>query len=331
MVEKVLVTGAAGFIGRSLVTELVSRGYGVVGLDNYKFSNQSQIPRGSHIEWVEGDTRDASLVKALLGRTDHVVHLAAPSSFIMHEENDLDACSFTMMGFKTVMEMMRSLGKKRIVWASTSAVYERHPVPYVETMVPDPPDSKAGCKHWCEMEAKRYTERYGFTAIGFRPFSVYGVGEHTKLGYANVTSLFTWAMMAGRHPVVWGDGSQTRDFIFVEDVARAFADALESDLSTINLNLGFGVEHTFNDVIRIAEQQLGFDARPQYIDVPIQIYAHRLWADMTLAREKLGFVPSVTLEEGIARIIDYTKTLPPEVRKALEVQQMYFEKLVTSR
>jgi UDP-glucose 4-epimerase len=138
-------------------------------------------------------------------------------------------------------------------------------------------------------------------------------------------------MMAGRHPVVWGDGSQTRDFIFVEDVARAFADALESNLPTINLNLGFGIEHTFNDVIRIASQQLGFAAQPQYIDVPIHIYAHRLWADMSLASKMLGFAPRVTLEEGIAKIIDYTKTLPPDVRKALEVQQMYFEKLSTAR
>lgn len=333
MTETVLVTGAAGFIGRSVVKILLERGYRVLGLDNFSFSNEDQVLRDPRITWYTGDTRDFGLMRGLVNRADHVIHLAAPSSFIMHEEDDLSACNFTMMGFKTLMEAVRAEKKKKVVWASTSAVYEewgKAPrVPFHEDLPLDPPDSKAGCKHWCEQEAWRYHNRYGINFVAFRPFSVYGVGEHTKLGYANVTSLFTWAMMGGNHPVVWGDGMQTRDFIFVEDVARAFVDAMEKDVPSVALNLGFGKEHTFNDVIDIASKQLGFDAKPTYVDVPIQIYAQRLWADTTLTEKVLGFKPHVTLEEGIERIIRATNELPQRVREKLnlDIQQMYFEKL----
>lgn len=328
----VLVTGAAGFIGRSLVKQLVEDGYKVVALDNFRFSNQSQISNHPSIEWVVGDTRDWDLVSSLVARTDGVIHLAAPSSFIMHEENDLEASGFTMMGFKTIMEALRKHNKKKIVWASTSAVYEvwNQPprVPFHEGLELNPPDSKAGCKHWCELEAERYSNRYGITSIAFRPFSVYGVGEHTKLGYANVTSLFTWAMMAGRQPVVWGDGSQTRDFIFVDDAARAFKMALErDDIPTTAMNLGFGKEHSFLDVIDIVGKKLGMTPQPSFIKVPIQIYAERLLAHTDHTAKTLGFTPSITLEEGIDRIIEATNALPAEVRKQLEEQQMYFETL----
>ncbi len=332
--ETVLVTGAAGFIGRSVVRRLVEHGYAVVGLDNFSFSNETQIPQHRRIEWVNGDTRNSTLMGNLVARVDHVIHLAAPSSFIMHEEDDLAACNFTMMGFKTVMEAVRRRGNmKKIVWASTSAVYEewaKEPrVPFHEGLAINPPDSKAGCKWWCEQEAARYSNRYGITSVAFRPFSVYGVGEHTKLGYANVTSLFSWALMGGHELVLWGDGTQTRDFIFVEDAARAFVDAMEKSLPTCVLNLGFGKEHTFNQVVEIAASQLKVEPRVRYVEVPIQIYAYRLWADMTLCEKMLGFKPRVTLEDGIAHIIDATEGLDPAVRAQLQldVQQHYFEKL----
>lgn len=333
MRSKVLVTGGAGFIGRSLVQLLVDDGYQVTVLDNYRFSNQGQLLNHPLLKWVDGDTRNWPLVSELVASVDKVIHLAAPSSFLMHEENDIEACSFTMMGFKSVMEAVRRHKKSKLVWASTSAVYEEWEklprVPFHEDLELNPPDSKAGCKHWCELEAQRYSNRYGITSIAFRPFSVYGVGEHTKLGYANVTSLFAWAMMAGHQPVVWGDGQQTRDFIFVEDAARAFKLAMESDLSTTELNLGFGVEHSFLDVIEIIGQQLDFIPCPIFVDVPIQIYAHRLWADTRKIERDLGFKPAVDLSEGIRRIICATNDLPQSVREELDlgIQQMYYERL----
>ena len=330
--KKVLVTGGAGFIGRSVVN-LLQDNYKVTILDNFSFSNEDQLGDHTNVAKVKGDTRDWPLVCSLVEATDYIIHLAAPSSFLMHEENDLQACDFTMMGFKTIMEAMRKYKKPKIVWASTSAVYEewnKEPrVPFKEDMELSPPDSKAGCKHWCELEAERYSRRYGINSIAFRPYSVYGEGEHTKKGYANVTSLFTWALMGGNNPVVWGDGKQTRDFIYVTDVAKAFVLAMESDINTDVFNLGFGIEHTFNDVINIASKQLNTAANPIFVDVPIQIYAHRLWADTNKIESVLKFKPEISLESGIQKIIQATNNLPKSLIDDLKLfdQQMYFEGL----
>jgi nucleoside-diphosphate-sugar epimerase len=324
--KRIFLTGGAGFIGRSLVRLLEAEGYAVTVLD---FAEPEQPEPANGTRWITGDTRDRDLVMRLMRGHDAVIHLAAPSSFLMHEEDDIRACSFTLVGFKTVMETARHLGIKNVIWASTSAVYERNPVPYHEDMPLNPPDSKAGCKLFCEQEARRYSERYGFRCIGMRPFSVYGTGEHTKLGYANVTSLFTWAMMAGHRPVIWGDGSQTRDFIFVDDAARAFLLALQSDAPTQELNVGTGVETSFNDVVKIIAEELGTQVSPIYVDVPIAIYAHRLLADMERVKKVLGFQPPVSLREGIKRIIAATAALPAEVRSrlGLENQQHYYKTL----
>lgn len=335
--DTVLVTGAAGFIGRELVKQLLQKKYRVIGLDNFRFSNEKQVEslNGPNLRWAHGDTREWDYVKSLVDQADHVIHLAAPSSFIMHKENDIEACNFTMMGFKTVMEAVRLRGLKKIVWASTSAVYEewgKWPrVPFHEGLSIDPPDSKAGCKHWCELEAHRYSNRHGIKSIAFRPFSVYGEGEHTKLGYANITSLFTWAMMDGHRPIVWRDGNQTRDFIYVTDAARAFLMAMEDDkLETCELNLGFGEHHSFLEVIKIIAEELSLPVPdPIWVDIPIDIYAQRLLADMTKANAVLGFKAEVDLREGVRRIIKATKELPQDVREELRLgmQQHYFEGL----
>jgi UDP-glucose 4-epimerase len=135
--------------------------------------------------------------------------------------------------------------------------------------------------------------------------------------------------MGGNNPVVWGDGKQTRDFIYVTDVAKAFVLAMESDINTDVFNLGFGIEHTFNDVINIASKQLNTAANPIFVDVPIQIYAHRLWADTNKIESILKFKPEISLESGIQKIIQATNNLPKSLIDDLKLfdQQMYFEGL----
>lgn len=339
---KVLVTGGAGFIGRSLVKQLVGGGYEVVVLDNFVFSNQEQLELNPNVKLVVGDTRDRALVRRLVDSVHHVIHLAAASSFLMHknmpddDERDLNACELVMMGFKNVLEALRICGHKKLVWASTSAVYEEWAkwpeVPFVEKepWELNPPDSKAGCKHWCELEARRYSNRHGITSVALRPFSVYGVGEHTKRGYANIVSLFTWVMMRGKTPIVWGDGSQTRDFIFVDDCARAFMLAMEnSALSTTEINVGSGKDYSFLETIDVINQELGLPPSPKldYVDVPIDIYAQRLLASTERAESLLGFRPEITLQEGVRRIIEATRKLPEDLQVELADDQQYFRRL----
>lgn len=323
--SKIFLTSGAGFIGRCLVKMLADQGHKVTALDNLRFCNQCQLFEHKNVEWVSGDTRDWNLVYSLVKGKDAVIHLAAPSSFLMHEENDLEACNFTLMGFKTVMEAVRREGIPKVVWESTSAVYEGNEVPYYENMVLNPLDNKAGCKLFCEQEARRYSERYGITCIGMRSFSVYGAGEHTKGGYANIVSLFSWAMLSNETPVLSGDGSQTRDYIFVEDAARAFVLALEKDIETQELNVGYGVENTFNGIVDLINEELGTKITPKYVPVPIEIYVHRLWADMSKTEKVLGFKPKVDLKEGVKRVIDFIRALKNS--NELSYFQNYYKKL----
>lgn len=325
MKTDLLVTGAAGFIGRTLTRILAEAGYKITALDNFRFSNQDQLFDHPSVTWVDGDTRNWQLVCEHAKNKEAIMHLAAPSSFLMHEENDLEACGFTLMGFKTIMEAAKKYKIKKVVWASTSAVYEGNQVPYYEGMHLDPPDSKAGCKLFCEQEARRYSNRFGITCIGLRPFSVYGVGEHTKGGYANVISLFSWAMLNNIKPILWGNGQQTRDYIYVDDAARAFLMALEADIPTQELNLGTGLEHTFNEVVDVIGKAINVKPDPIYVPVPIAIYAERLLADTTRMKTILGFETKISIEEGIQQVIEYSKQLD---YKDLANMQRYYEKLL---
>ncbi|MFE2753437.1 NAD-dependent epimerase/dehydratase family protein [Actinosynnema sp. NPDC059335] len=326
--KHVLVTGGAGFIGRNMIRRMVQDGYEITSLDNYKIGGKDFLPADvqQSVNWLEGDSRDYRLVAEAVKGKDAVIHLAAPSSFLMYEEDPVDGAHVTTHGFLNVLEAVRRNDVEKLVYASTSAVYEGNPVPYVEGMEINPPDLKALSKKWNEEAARQYSERYGIKAIGLRPFSVYGHDEFSKGGYANVISLFAWAALNGVRPVVWGDGSQTRDFIYVEDAGYAFQVALEKDLETQEFNVGTGVETTFTEALALVGAELGVELEPEYVPVPIAIYAERLLADTTRAREVLGFEHRIDVREGVRRVVEAGR----EARRRwpdLGSKQRYFETL----
>jgi len=330
MSKNVLVTGGAGFIGRNMIRGMLGDGYHITSLDNFKIGGWEHIPDDirDHVEWVQGDTRNIDLLMQIVKGKDSVIHLAAPSSFLMYEEDPVGGASVTTHGFINLLEAMRRQGLGKLVYASTSAVYEGNPVPYVEGMELSPPDLKALSKKWNEEVARQYSERYGITAIGMRPFSVYGHDEFSKGGYANVISLFVWAVLNDVIPVVWGDGRQTRDFIYVEDAGRAFQAALERDLATQEFNVGTGVETSFNEVLSLIGEELGKEIEPRFVDVPITIYAQRLLADVSRAVEVLGFQHEVDVREGIRRVIKAARGAQSTQKwPGISSAQMYFETL----
>ncbi|KUN08294.1 hypothetical protein AQI95_07850 [Streptomyces yokosukanensis] len=331
--KNLLVTGGAGFIGRNMIRGLLDDGHTVTSVDNFKIGGRRHIPGDlrDHVEWLEGDTRDLPLLTELMKGRDAVVHLAAPSSFLMYEEDPVDGASVTVHGFLNVLETMRRADVGKLVYASTSAVYEGNPVPYSETMGLRPPDLKALSKKWNEEVARQYAERYGLVALGLRPFSVYGHDEFSKGGYANVISLFAWAVLNGVTPVVWGDGSQTRDFIYVEDAGRAFRTALEADLPTHEFNVGTGIETSFNDILAMIGEEVGSLLEREYVDVPIAIYAQRLWADVDRASRVLGFRHEIDVREGVRRVVAAARRAQESGQwPALKDAQMYFESLPAS-
>ncbi|MFE7539717.1 NAD-dependent epimerase/dehydratase family protein [Streptomyces platensis] len=332
MSKRVLVTGGAGFIGRNMIRGMLGDGYTITSLDNFKIGGWQHVPEDirDHVEWVQGDTRNLDLLMQVTRDKEAVIHLAAPSSFLMYEEDPVGGASVTTHGFINLLESMRRQDIGKLVYASTSAVYEGNDVPYLEGMELNPPDLKALSKKWNEEVARQYAERYGITAIGMRPFSVYGHDEFSKGGYANVISLFVWAVLNDVTPVVWGDGSQTRDFIYVEDAGRAFQTALERDLQTQEFNVGTGIETSFNEVLSLIGEELEKEVKKEFVDVPIAIYAQRLLADVDRAVNVLGFRHEVDVREGIRRVIKAARGAQATQQwAAISNAQMYFETLPT--
>ncbi|MBN1871812.1 MAG: NAD-dependent epimerase/dehydratase family protein [Candidatus Omnitrophica bacterium] len=321
----ILITGGGGFIGRRLAKVLLSTGHNIKVLDNFKIGSRDRL-LGSGIESavVEIDIRDYDDVRQALSGMDMVYHLAAPSSFLMFEEDPVESSDITIKGFINVLEGMRQEGIKRIIYLSTSAVYEGNDLPYSEDMNIDPPDLKSLTKKFNEEAAGHYFKRYGIRCMGVRPFSVFGYGEETKEGYANVISLFAWAMLERQRPIIWGDGTQTRDFIFVDDVVEALVRANDLNFENEIINLGTGKETSFNEVVQMINDRLGTSLEPIYVPVPINIYALRLLADVTKQKKVLGFDPRITVKDGIAKTIEYIRSTKD--RYELQAHQLYFSR-----
>lgn len=321
---RVLVTGGNGFIGRLVVARLLDEGHAVTVLDRAQGGqDRARPPRAASATVIHGDTREADAVLEAVDDQDVVIHLAAGSSFLMYERQPVWETNGAVAGFHNVLDAAVRVGVARIVYASTSAVYEGNDVPYRETMELHPPDLKAMAKKFNEELAELYQERYGIATLGLRPFSVYGVSEGVKGPYANVASLFAWAMAAGRSPVVWGSGEQTRDFVNVDDVADAFVLAARAD-STGVANVGTGREASFLDIITILNDALGTSLDAEHVDVPIDVYAQRLLADPRHAEASLGFRAKVAIEQGIHELVAHARTIPPAEADRLATLQDRF-------
>ena len=219
----------------------------------------------------------------------------------MYRENRL-LVGEAINGFISVMEFARE-GARRVVYASSSSVYRGCPKPYREDMHPQPFDYYTEARLAMERLAEVYYQLYGVSSVGMRFFSVYGPHEQAKEKYANIISQFLWLMREDKTPVIYGDGSQTRDFVHVSDVVRACLAAAEADLGCEVINVGTGRETSFNQVIELLNRELGKSIEPEYVENPIKNYVSETLADISKARKLLGYEPSVSLEEGIRRLI----------------------------
>jgi nucleoside-diphosphate-sugar epimerase len=301
---KVLVTGGAGLIGRALTRRLSSLGHKIAIFDNFTLSQENLVRNNNAVSLIRGDIRDYDALKQAMKECDTVFHLAGPSSVIMYEEAPVESVSVTVAGFLNVMEAVRQSDVERVIYASVGAIYEGQKLPHSENMtLPNPVDLKVLSKRACEDMARLYSARYGISTVGMRPFSVYGLDEGTKGRYANVTSLFLWFMLKGERPIVWGEGEQSRDFIFVDDVAEAFELASRRKYENEIFNVGTGIETSFNEVVSAINKELRTTLEPVYVPVQLPVYAQRIAADTSKAMNQLGFKAKVPLVEGVRRQI----------------------------
>ena len=231
----------------------------------------------------------------------HVIfHLGMYSSTPMYKENR-NLVRKVVDGTLQMLEFAKR-HNSRVVLASSSSIYNGHPTPQREDMVPLVTDFYTEARLIAERMTELYTKMFGLRAIGLRFFSVYGPGERSKGRYANLVSQFMWDLQEGRNPVIYGDGGLTRDFIYVKDVVDALMLAARSEKDGI-YNVGTGISYSVNDMLEKLMKAMGKSAQPVHMETPVSNYVMHTQADMTKTEHDLGFKAKYTLEEGIKQVV----------------------------
>ena len=289
----VVVTGGAGFIGSHLVEELVRKGEEVIVIDNLHTGDLENIKEFG-VEFLEGRVKKISSIKKSV---DCIFHLGIYSSSPMYKENRF-LISEALEDFIHLMEFAREK-KVKVILTSSSSVYNGNPIPWKEDMRIIPSDFYTECRYAMERIAEVYNKLYGVKCVVLRLFSVYGPREKFKGTYANLVSQFLWAIKKGEQPIIFGDGTQTRDFIWVKDVVKAYLLAMEKDIDFDVFNVGTGKNYSLNEVVEIINKTLGKNVKPKYVENPIKNYVFHTLADISKAENVLKFKAKVSLKEGI--------------------------------
>lgn len=301
-----LVTGGAGFIGSHSVEALLTDGATVTVLDNFSAGRRANLPSAhASLNIVDGDIRDpVSVARAMSGVT-HVLHLAAQISVQVSISKPVESCRDNVVGFLNVLDCARQNQVKRMVYASSAAVYGTPTTLPLDEFSPVAPISPYGLeKSIDDQYARLFRDLYGFSAIGMRYFNVYGPRQDPSSQYAGVISKFAAAIASGSTLRIFGDGGQTRDFVFVKDVARMNLRALttESAQAAGFCNIGTGRSVTLIELVDALERCAGKRAQRKF-EPPAagDIRESAMSPDRQL--QWFGDKPSTSLDEGLAALL----------------------------
>jgi UDP-glucose 4-epimerase len=295
-----LVTGGAGFIGSNLVEELLRAGEDVVILDNMHTGSPSNLEdlKGSLV-LIKASCNDLPGMDLL---PEKIYHLGIPSSSPMYKKNPY-LVGEALNGFTAVFELAKRSGA-RVIYASSSSLYAGLLPPHHEDMVIQVADYYTEARLAMERMAELYKRLFDVPSIGMRLFSVYGPKETAKKQYANMVTQILWEMQGGRTPLIFGDGTQTRDFTYVKDVVHALRLGMDSDYHGI-LNVGTGKAYSFNKVVEILNKNTGLSVKPQYAENPIKNYVAHTLSDNAKAEKVLGFKSRYSLEDGVRELLRF--------------------------
>ncbi len=299
--QTVLVTGGAGFIGSNLANALAADN-AVVALDDGYLGTPDNL--GPDVEFAERSVLEDDLPTDV----DVVFHLAALSSYAMHEADPAHGARVNVEGFVNVVDQARRDGCEQVVYASTSSIYGSRTEPSPETLPVTVNTGYEASKLARERYAEYFHNHYGLTTCGLRFFSVYqgfaGAEAH-KGEYANLIAQFADDIANGRRPEIWGDGTQTRDFTHVEDVVRGVELAADHELQGV-YNIGTGEQYSLEYLVERLTDLLDADVEPVYAegDMPPHVYVHDTLADASKLHEATGWEPDIDFEDGLRRVCE---------------------------
>lgn len=310
--QKILITGGAGFIGSNAATILTKAGFEVIAFDNLYLGTEQNITEG--VIFIKGDLANPEDL-AKVGPVDFIIHLAAASSAPMFTADLKGSYENNVINHINVLEYARKVGAKKVLFASTSSIYGNNPLPFTENQGVTPPNFYSVTKHAQEETSLIYNQVYGLEIIAFRFMSIYGLHEEHKGQFANLVSQFLWGMEKGKAPTVYGDGLQTRDLTNVKDIVQAFKLAIETpkQFGFTVFNVGTSQAYNMFELMKVLNSAMGTDIQAELIDNPIKNgYVRGQEGDLTKISAELEYAPTISIEEGVREIVEYRKTNPVE-------------------
>jgi UDP-glucose 4-epimerase len=293
-----LITGAAGFLGSSLANHLAREGHQVRGIDDLSTGDPQALSRDVH--FTRGDVSDRPKLWTLLQEVDVVYHLAARVSVPESVLYPRDYNAVNVGGAVALMEAMRDVGVRRVVLTSSGAVYgDLSEQPLKESTIPNPRSPYAVSKLAAEYYVRTIGGLWGIETVSLRIFNAYGPGQHLPPSHPPVVPHYLRQALRGGTLVVHGDGSQTRDYVYVDDAISAMvATSTAPDINGLVINVGSGTETAVRDLVKTVQDVTASNAKVLY-NAQTSGGVSRLCADLSLASQKLNYHPSISLIEGL--------------------------------
>jgi UDP-glucose 4-epimerase len=310
-----LVTGAAGFIGRSIAAELLASGESVRGIDNLSTGKRENLAGLEAMDFIEADLNDANACATACHGVEVVFHQAALASVPRSVADPISTNDSNVSGTLQLLVAARDAKLRRVVYAGSSAAYGDAPsLPKHEGMLPDPISPYAVSKLTGEYYMKSFYRVYGLETVTVRYFNVFGPYQDPSSQYSGVLAKFTMQMLAGEQPTIFGDGEQSRDFTFIQNVVGANLLAAKAPANQVAgrvFNVAAASRISLNETVKILRQLTGYRGEVRYAPERAGDIKHSL-ADIDLARKHLGYEVQVDFPEGLRRTVEwYKSTLKP--------------------
>jgi nucleoside-diphosphate-sugar epimerase len=299
--RKVLITGAAGFIGYNLLKRFVHLNAKVVALDNFSTGKPIETLSKMPVDIINADLSFRKTFETLPQDIDYIFHFGAPSSIILFNKDPVFALSSTICGLTNAFEFAKTVGAQKVVYPSSGSVYGTAPAPQSEHGSAKPTNLYGVTKLTCEKIAMWNFDQV--PSVGLRIFAGFGPGEEHKGDYASVVTIFLNCMLKNERPVIFGDGTQNRDFVYIDDVVDSIVSSAENPISNTIVNVGTGRNLKFNDVVHIINDLLGKKIEPVYVPKPEKYFDYTL-AETSFMKKQLGVVARRP-EDGIKEYLSH--------------------------